>query len=236
MFCHYRHRRPTVHRLALASFLLLSSGMAGIASAQTSFDATFVSSYAARGAALDTRPALQLRVEHDVENERFAGWYGGGFASPVIIEGVAQAQLIAYAGRAQRLTSTLSWDAGVTQTVFTRDSGARYHEFYAGVALPRGSVRLFYSPAYYGEGRSTYLDLNGAYPLGEQVHVALHAGFLHPFGTYPGAAGGGGDLRIALGTDVGDVSLEAGWQIKKHAYLEGAPPAKALTASASLRF
>lgn len=229
------HRRQSHHRLALIPFLL-PLGVAGTASAQTSFDATVVSSYAARGAALDTRPALQLRVEHDFDSAAYAGWYGGGFASNVMIEGRAQEQLIAYAGRAQRLTSTLSWDAGVTQTFFTRDDGARYHEFYAGLALPRGSVRLFYSPAYYGEGRSAYLDLNGAYPVSERVHVAVHAGLLHPFGTYYGAAGGGADMRIALGTDVGDVSLEAGWQVKAHAYLEGAPAARTLTASASVRF
>ena len=49
------------------------------ARAQTSGDLTLVSEYAGRGVALYTRPALQLRVEHDTA----AGWYGGAFAAPV---------------------------------------------------------------------------------------------------------------------------------------------------------
>lgn len=227
------HRRHCRHcHCLLALTFIVALGAAGPARSQTSFDLTLVSEYAARGATLDTRPALQLRAEHNADN----GWYGGAFASPVVIEGTAQGLVIAYAGRAEQLTSTLAWDAGATQAVFTRGGGANYYEFYAGLALQRVSARLFYSPAYYGEGRSAYVELNGAYPLGERLHVALHAGLLHPFGSYPGAAGGGADLRIALGADIGDASVELGWQVKAHAYLEGAPPAPALTASASLRF
>ena len=230
----YLDCRQPHHLLALALFLL--PGLAGTAYGQTSFDMTVVSEYAARGAALGNHPAAQLRVEHDVENVRFAGWYVGAFTSPVTVEGRRQAQLIAYAGRAERLTSTLSWDAGFSRTAFTRDGGeANYHEFYAGLALQRGTVRLFYSPAYYGEGRSAYLDLNAAYPLTERLHLALHAGLLHPFGDYPGASGGS-DARIAVGANVGAVSLEAGWQVKAHAYLDSGRPARALTARASLRF
>jgi len=230
----YLDCRQPHHLLALAPFLLLA--LAGTARGQTSFDMTVVSQYAARGAALGSDPALQLRVEHDAQSARFAGWYAGAFASPVTIEGRRQGQLIAYAGRAQRLTSTLSWDAGFTRTAFTRDGGeANYHEFHAGLALQRGTVRLFYSPAYYGEGRTAYLDVNAAYPLTERLHLALHAGLLHPFGAYPGASGGS-DARIALGANVGDISLEAGWQVKAHAYFDAGRPARALSARASLRF
>jgi uncharacterized protein (TIGR02001 family) len=223
-------------RRLLALTLFILHALTGTARAQTSFDMTVVSQYAARGAALGSGPALQLRVEHDAESPRFAGWYVGAFASPATIEGRRQGQLIAYAGRAQRLTSTLSWDAGVTGTAFTRNGGeANYHEFYAGLALQRGAVRLFYSPAYYGEGRSAYLDVNAAYPLTERLHLALHAGLLHLFGAYPGASGGS-DARIALGANVGDVSLEAGWQVKAHAYFDTGRPARALSARASMRF
>lgn len=227
------HRHP--YRLSLLIATVLSV-FCGAARSQTSYDLTLASEYAARGAALDTRPVVQVRIEHDSETERLQGWYVGGFASPVDIDGRAQGQLIAYAGRAQRLTSTLSWDAGVTGTVFTGDGAINYHEFYAGLALPRGSVRVFYSPAYYGEGRSVYLDLNGAYPLNDRVHLTLHAGLLHPITQNGIVEANGGDVRIALGTAFGDVNVEAGWQIKAHAYLEGTTPARAVTASASLRF
>lgn len=228
------HRRQSFPFLALSPLLLLC--FSGAASSQTSYDVTFASEYAARGVALDTRPVLQVRVEHDVETERLTGWYVGGFASPVNIDGRAQGQLTGYIGRAGRLTSTLSWDAGMTESVFTRASAISYHEFYAGLALPRASVRVFYSPAYYGDGRSVYLDLNGAYPLGERWHLAVHAGLLHPITEYGVREGNGADMRVALGTAFGDVNVEAGWQVKAHAYLEGTVAARALTASASLRF
>lgn len=228
----YLHCRQFLFPLALSVILL---AMAGPARSQTSFDLTLASQYAARGAALSNGPVVQLRAEHDAQSAQFAGWYAGAFTSPVRIEGVTQGQVTAYAGRAQRITSTLSWDVGATRTAYLRTGEANYHEFYAGLALQRGSVRLFYSPAYYGEGRNAYLDLNGAYPLNDNVHVALHAGLLHPFGDYPGATGGA-DVRIALGRSFGGISAEAGWQVKSHAYLEGGKPAPALTASASLKF
>jgi len=218
--------------LALSATLL---AIAAPAHSQTSFDLTLASHYAARGASLSNGPVVQLRAEHDAQSAGFAGWYAGGFTSPAMIEGTTQAQFTAYAGRAQRITSTLSWDVGATRTAYLRTGDANYHEFYAGLAIQRGSVRLFYSPAYYGEGRNAYLDLNGGYPISDTVHVSLHAGLLHPFGDYPGAAGGF-DARIALGTSVDRFSVEAGWQIKSHAYLEGGKPAPALTASASLKF
>jgi len=235
MHIHRRQQRHQPRPPALAAILLICC--AGSARCQTSADLTFVSEYAGRGIALDTRPTLQLRVEHDTD----AGWYAGAFASPVRIEGRAQGQLIAYGGRAQRLTSMLSWDAGVTRSTFLRDGRWNYHEFYAGLAVQRASARLFYSPAYYGEGRSLYLDLSGAYPLNDQLRLAAHAGLLHPMGGYGGAAGGtgvgnSGDARIALVADVGDCTVQAGWQTRWRGYLSEFPRARAFTASLSLHF
>lgn len=218
---------------ALALIAILLTGLAGPARCQTSADLTFVSEYAGRGIALDTRPALQLRVEHDGAG----GWYGGAFASPVRLEGRAQGQFIVYGGRARQLTPALSWDLGVTRNVFTRDGGRDYHELYAGLALQRASARLFYSPAYYGEGRSLYLDLSGAYPLGDDVRLAAHAGMLHPLGGYEGGeARDGADARIALVFDAGDYTLQAGWQTRWRGYLAEFPRARALTASVSRHF
>jgi hypothetical protein len=146
-----------------------------------------------------------------------------------------QGQLTAYAGRAQRFTSTLSWDAGVTSTAYLRDSSLNYHEFYAGLAVDRGSARLFYSPAYYGEERSVYLDLNSAWPLADRFSVTGHAGLLHRFGER-GAEARLLDLRVALQYDIGDVSLQAGWQLKGNDYLPGSSRARAASVSASKRF
>jgi uncharacterized protein (TIGR02001 family) len=221
-------------RFTLAGLLLLCS--AGTARCQTSANLTLVSAYTARGVALDPHPALQLRVEHDTG----AGWYAGGFASPTRLDGGHQEQLIAYGGRARRLTSTLTWDAGISHSAFLRGARFSYSEFYAGLAQGRSSARLFYSPAYYGEGRTVYLDLSTAYPLGDRVSLALHAGLMHPFGAYHDEghdeARDAGDVRVSLATSVGDVRLQAGWQGKWHPYLPGAAPARALTAGASINF
>lgn len=95
------HRRHDKRFFALNVFLLC---LGADARSQTSADLTLASEYAGRGIALDTRPALQLRIEHDADG----GWYGGGFASPVRLDGRARSQLIAYGGRARRLTSALA--------------------------------------------------------------------------------------------------------------------------------
>lgn len=222
--------------LTISLLLLLGAS----ARAQTSADLTLVSAYTARGLTLDTRPAAQLRVEHDFD----AGWYAGAFASPVLLEGRRQGQLVAYGGYARRLGSALSWDAGVTRSVFLHDGASDYHEFYAGLTWRRLNARLSYSPAYYGEGRTVYLDLTGGQPLTDRLSVAVHAGLLHPFGGYEEAPGGvpepaprtGVDGRAALVYDVGDWTLQAGVQAGSRAYLAGVARARTLTIGASLHF
>lgn len=221
MFPVVRHQTCPV---TLAVFLLC---LAIPARAQTSADLTLTSSYAARGMELDHRPALQLRIEHDADD----GWYGGAFASPVALGGERQAQLTAYGGRARRLSSTLSWDAGITGTAYLGDARFNYHELYAGLAIDRASVRLFYSPAYYGEERSFYLDVNGGYPLTDQLSLALHGGLLQPAGEKRVI-----DLRLALSRDVGDFNVQAGWQVKGQGYLAGSSRARAVVLSVSRRF
>lgn len=227
MLTHYcRHHHP----IALAALPVLF--LPGAGKCQTSADLTLVSEYAGRGVALETHPVPQVRVEREIDE----GWYAGVFASPVRLAGRSQGQLTAYAGRARRITSALSWDAGVTRNAFLRDGSWNYHEFYAGLAWQRVGARVFYSPAYYGEGRSVYLDLSGAYPLGDQLRLAAHAGLLHAFGDYEGAVRNSGDVRIALVADVGDYTVQAGWQARWRTYLPEFPRPRALVASVSRHF
>lgn len=230
----YPNRRRDIRPSPLAALALplLLLPCAGPASGQTSAELTVVSTYSARGMALGTRPAPQLRVDHDADG----GWYAGAFASPVTLDWKDQGQLIAYGGRAQRLTSTLSWDAGFTRSVFTRYGWYDYSEFYAGLTTQRASLRLFYSPDYYHAGRSVYLDAGNGWPLGEHLRLTLHAGALHMFDVPSGVARNSVDTRVALATEVGDVSLQFGWQRQWHPYLRGTSRARALSASASLHF
>lgn len=226
-----RRQSPYFERACALAFSLLA--FAAGAHCQTSADLTFVSEYAGRGVVLDSRPVPQLRVERDTD----AGWYGGAFASPARLDGQARGQVTLYGGRARQLGPSVSWDVGATGNTFPGDSRWRYHEFYAGLALRRASLRLFYSPAYYGEGRSLYLDLSGAYPLSDRLRVAAHVGVLHPFGNYDGGtARDSADARIALVADVGDFTLQAGLQGRWRTYLAELPRPRAFTASASLHF
>jgi hypothetical protein len=100
-------------------------------------------------------------------------------------------------------------------------------------------VRLSYAPAYYGAGRTAYLDLNGGIPLDERVSLALHAGLLHTFDAtdyYHRDERDRADLRATLAYDAGDWRLQAGWQALARASATDIPRARALVASASLRF
>jgi uncharacterized protein (TIGR02001 family) len=203
------------------------------AAAQTSGAVTLVSEYAVRGISLGAgRPALQVRIERDMAD----GWYAGGFASPVRLGDRGQGELIVYGGRAGQMPSGLSWDAGVHRAVFVRDRQYDYTEFHAGLALDRASVRMFLSPAYYGEEATAYLDLNAFQPLDERWRITAHAGRLHAFGGYPGGAGRRTDLRLGLAGAFGDYSVEFGWQTVLHAEPGGPPRARGLSGSAGIRF
>lgn len=224
-------RRQEKHRLTLALALLCSCGAVH---SQTSANLTLLSSYTGRGIVLNPDPTLQLRVARDTAD----GWYAGGFVSPVRLDGRRQAQLTAYGGRARQVTSTLTLDAGVSHSTYSGDERLRYSEAYAGLMAGRYSARLFYSPHYYGEGRTVYLDLNTAYPLGDRLSLAFHAGLLHLFDKHEDEERRSGDLRVSLSTEVGDYRLQAGWQARWHPYLLGTTSTRtrALTVGASRYF
>jgi uncharacterized protein (TIGR02001 family) len=225
-------RRRDRQCVPLASACLYLASAAIPACAQTSGNLQLVSEYAVRGISLSAgHPAVQLRIDHDLED----GWYAGGFASPATLGGRSQAQLIFYGGRAGRLASGLSWDAGISRTSFLRDRGYDYTEFHAGLALDRASLRLFLSPAYYGDDRTAYLDLNAFHPLGDRLRLTFHAGVLHTFGAYTGPRDRA-DLRIGLASTFGDCTVQLGWQTLLRAERDGPPRARALTGSAGIRF
>lgn len=213
--------------------LLLPLACAAVpAAAQTSGSVGLVSEYAVRGISLGPQPALQLRIDHDLDG----GWYLGGFASPVTVGGERQAELVLYGGRAGQLPSGLSWDAGVHRVAFLREHQYDYIEFHAGLALDRASLRLFLSPAYYGDARTAYLDLNAFHPLDERWRLTFHAGTLHAFGGYEGGPIDRTDLRLGLAAGFGDWSVDLGWQTVLRTQAGGPPHARGLSGSASIRF
>jgi uncharacterized protein (TIGR02001 family) len=232
----FLERCHDVQAVRLIKTLLVAGAALALPSralSQNSASVAVASSYSARGIALSDHPVIQLRVDHDTDD----GWYVGSFASPVTLVGSrTQAELIVYGGRARQLESGVSWDAGVSRTLFLRDRGYGYVELYAGLALDRASASVFLSPAYYGAGRSAYLDLNAFHPLGEKLRLTAHAGLLHAFADYGADAYDRVDLRLGLTLDLGRWNLQASLGTLLRAgggELARAPP---LSASASLRF
>jgi uncharacterized protein (TIGR02001 family) len=216
---------------ACACLCLACAGLP--AAAQTSGSLNLVSEYAVRGISLGAgRPAVQLRIDRDMAD----GWYAGGFASPVRLDGRGQGELIVYGGRAGQLPSGLSWDAGIHRAIFLRDRQFSYTEFHAGLALDRASVRLFLAPSYYGDEGTAYLDLNAFHPLDDRWRMTFHAGMLHAFGGYAGGANKRSDLRLGIAGAFGDYSVEVGWQTVLHAQPGGPPRARSLSGSAGIRF
>jgi uncharacterized protein (TIGR02001 family) len=176
------------------------------ARAQLSGSAALVSDYSVRGMTLSRgRPEPQLRLDYDAS----AGWYAGAFASGVDLpDSGASLQLLGYAGYAHRLPSGLTWEAGLLNASFAGDAEYRYHEFYAGLTREGLSARLYYSPAYYGQGKTVYAELNGAWPLQGRLTLSGHVGLLHPFGDGGDEARHRIDGRLALGMDIGRLNLQ----------------------------
>ena len=214
--------------------LLLAAASCDPAGAQTSIAATIASEYSLRGLSLsDARAVPQLRIDHDTAG----GAYAGLFASRVFLRASeAQASVIAYGGYARRLVSGFGWDAGVSRSIFVHDARYDYTEVYAGISSDSASARLSLSPDYYGAGRTAYIEVNAFQPLGERLRISGHAGLLRWFAGQGAAARERADLRVALGTDIGDASIEVGLQARQRDPGLRAPRARALFASASMGF
>ena len=224
---------PAPRRAILVSLFLWLFASAP-ARAQTSVTASFASEYSLRGLSFSAGRAVpQLRIDHDTQD----GWYGGAFGSRVALRASpASAILIGYGGYARRLARGLDWDAGFSRAVFARDARYSYTEFYGGISSDRVGARLSLSPDYYGAGRTAYLEINGAYPLNERIRLTAHAGLLHRFERYGRVSRDRIDLRVAIGADIGDGSIELGLQARQRDPGMRTPRARALFASASLGF
>lgn len=176
------------------------------ARAQLAASAVLVSDYSVRGMTLSRgHPEPQLRVDYDASGGWYAGLLGSGVSLPY---SEARLQLLAYGGYARQLPTGLSWEAGMLDANFAGDQTYRYHEFYAGINREGLSARLYFSPAYYGQGKTLYGELNGAWPLRDHLSLSGHIGLLHPFGDGGDEARQRLDMRLALGMDYGDLNLQ----------------------------
>ena len=186
---------------------------AGAALAQISGSATLVSDYRYRGISLsDGKAQAQFNLDYASRQ----GWYAGLFASGVALQGAgAGRQLTAYAGYARRWLADLSWECGLTDSVFRSLPSYNYGEVFLGMASERVNARLYYAPNYFGERKGTlYGEINGSYPLTGPLRLLAHAGLLQSIAGQAASAlapQSRRDLRIGLSFDRADWQLQLAW-------------------------
>ena len=151
-------------------------------------------------------PQLTLNLDGN------GGWYVGGFASPVTINQRYGYKLQAYAGYAQRMGSTWSWEAGCSHIGYTQVHVNDFQECYGGLSAERISTRLYYSPRYFGyAARVLYGELNLFYPLHPRVNLIAHGGLLYNLsdGVWPGIpAKSRYDARLGVSLPFGKWTLQ----------------------------
>lgn len=200
-----RPRLAVLPLLPLLSMLVLH---AGGAAAQISGSVALATDYRFRGVSLsDGEPAGQLNLNYDSP----AGWYLGAQAAAPVLSERNGAQLIGYAGLARRLSSGWSWEGGVNVTSFVRAHEGDYAEWYGGLAGERIGMRIYLSPHYLGRDlRTAYAELNGFYPLADDIKLIGHLGQLR-------ALPGGErqpvhyDARLGIAANWRDWSAQLAW-------------------------
>jgi uncharacterized protein (TIGR02001 family) len=190
--------------------LLLSPG----ASAQFSATISADSDYRFRGVALSgSRPTVRFTGNFDTAS----GWYAGASATRAqIAQGERYAQLVGYGGYATRASDGRSWDFGATYSHFLGEAAYDYGELYTGLVSERWSLRLNYSPDYYGRNVQTaYLDASGHVPLDNFLRLVAHVGLLAPLTgrerAGPESSRTRADFRAGAGWAMGNADLQIAW-------------------------
>jgi uncharacterized protein (TIGR02001 family) len=203
-----RHPLGRLHpaRIVLGLAFLLT---APAALAQFSGTLAVLSDYRFRGRSLnDDHATPQLTLNFDSN----AGWFAGAMGAHATVADTGTPQLIAYGGFARRLANGVGWEAGATQTVFTRIGSYNYSEAFVGLSGEQISARLYYAPRYFGRpARTAYAEANGFLRLGETLRLVGHAGLLHAFAgeEYVGQLSNRRyDFQLGLAARVGDFDLQ----------------------------
>lgn len=152
------------------------------------------------------KPSLRLSLSYDGES----GGYGGASLATVRPRpGLTRASLTTFAGYTAPLGRAWRWDAGVTYTHEMGNARWDYGEGYAGISGDAGTLRLSYSPSYYGSGAATlYAEFDTAWPLAPAWRALLHAGALS---RRDGEDGVRIDLRIGAALHAGGADWQLAW-------------------------
>jgi uncharacterized protein (TIGR02001 family) len=152
------------------------------------------------------KPSLRLSLSYDAES----GGYGGASLATVRPRpGLTRASLTSFAGFTALLGTAWRWDAGVTYTHEVGNSRWDYGEAYAGLTGDAGTMRLSYSPNYYGSDAATlYAEFDTAWPLAPDWRALLHAGALR---RRDGKDGTRLDLRIGAALHAAGADWQLAW-------------------------
>ena len=188
----------------------------GAARAQLSGSVTVDSDYRFRGVSLSgSKPSIRLDANYDGPS----GWYAGAAATQAQVSGSDRyAQLLGYAGYVRSIAPGRALEFGASYSHFIDKRPYDFGEAYAGLLSDNWTLRLHYSPDYFGRHVQTlYLDASGHWRLGERARVFGHAGLLTPLaGGYPGDSDGNrsrADILVGVGWGLGDADLRVAWTL-----------------------
>jgi uncharacterized protein (TIGR02001 family) len=187
-----------------------------VAWGQVSGSATIDSDYRFRGVSLsDSKPSLRLDANLDTQS----GWYAGAAATQARGPGGdPYAQLLGYGGYVRPIADGRSVELGASYSHFANKGFLDFGEAYAGLLSDSWSLRMNFSPGYFGRHVQTiYLDASGRWRLGERARLFGHAGLLAPVaGDHPGNSESNrprGDVLVGLGWGLGDADLRVAWTL-----------------------
>jgi len=176
------------------------------------------------------RPVVSLDLAYDSAGGAYFGLAGAVAATQHA--GPEPLTLQEYAGYVMRLPAGPDLDLGATHANYTEYYGggraAQYNEVYAGLIARHFAGRLYYSPSYFGQGRSTlYGELETAARPARGWRLSAHAGLLQVLSGErpPEIRPTQLDWRLGLATAVRSVEVELSWSgaAPDRDYYEGAP-------------
>ena len=159
---------------ALSTALLL---IGGEAQAQLGVSAAIDSDYRFRGVSLsDGQPDARLSVAYDHASGAYAG---AALTRAELSPDRHSTQVLGYAGVVTRTRFGPGWEAGLSVSHFSGDARYDYGEVFTGLVDERWSLRLYYSPDYFGRRQPTaYAELDAHLALTPQLRLFGHAGAL----------------------------------------------------------
>jgi uncharacterized protein (TIGR02001 family) len=185
-----------------------------VAAAQFSASASVESDYRFRGVSLSaSRPSLRLSGNFDSPSGAYAGV---SVTQAEVSQGDRYAQWLGYAGYSMPASAGKTVELGATYSHFAGSGRYDFAEAYAGLLSAHWSLRLNFSPDYFGRHVQTaYAEANGQVQLSDAVRLFGHVGLLAPLAggdpAVPDANRPRADLRVGAGWAMRDIDVQLAW-------------------------